>query len=152
MDIQQSYNLWSAQYDTNKNRTRDLEALALQELTQPIQFERCLEIGCGTGKNTTWLATQAKQVTAVDFSPNMLAKAKAKVTASNVTFLQADITHPWSFATYAYDLITFSLVLEHIEQLSPIFEKAYQALAPNGRIYVGAVSYTHLTLPTIPLV
>lgn len=29
-----------------------------------IPFNTCLEIGCGTGKNTLWLTEQAKQVTA----------------------------------------------------------------------------------------
>jgi ubiquinone/menaquinone biosynthesis C-methylase UbiE len=137
MDIKSAYDLWSSQYDTNKNRTRDLEALALQEMTQPLSFDRCLEIGCGTGKNTHWFASRAKHVTAVDFSEHMLAKAKAKIQAPHVHFHQADITHPWHFVTSTYDLVTFSLVLEHIEHLDPIFEKASQAVAPGGYIYVG---------------
>ncbi|AMM51617.1 methyltransferase type 11 [Rufibacter sp. DG15C] len=137
MDIQQAYNLWSTQYDTNKNRTRDLEERALQEMADSLHFERCLEIGCGTGKNTTWLATRAQQVTAVDFSENMLAKAKQKVTSPIVEFRQADITQAWQFANGLYDLVTFSLVLEHIEQLEPIFQKAAQVLPSNGYVYVG---------------
>jgi hypothetical protein len=29
MDVQQAYNIWAAQYDTNENKTRDLEAKSL---------------------------------------------------------------------------------------------------------------------------
>jgi hypothetical protein len=31
MDISNAYNSWSSQYDTNENKTRDLEALALKK-------------------------------------------------------------------------------------------------------------------------
>lgn len=52
MNVQQAYNIWADQYDTNQNKTRDLEGIALREILQDIHFENCLEIGCGTGKNT----------------------------------------------------------------------------------------------------
>lgn len=137
MDVKQAYNSWAAQYDTNVNRTRNIEAYSLRETLEKIDCRSCLEIGCGTGKNTSWLATRAAQVTAVDFSEEMLQKAKAKIKSDNVQFLQADITQPWDFVNKPYDLITFSLVLEHIENLHDIFQKAAQALAPGGYVYVG---------------
>jgi hypothetical protein len=31
MNTQQAYNSWSEQYDTNENKTRDLEAISLRE-------------------------------------------------------------------------------------------------------------------------
>lgn len=137
MDTRQAYNLWSDQYDTNKNRTRDLEAQALRESLAVILFKSCLEIGCGTGKDTEWLATKACDITAVDFSEEMLAKAKTKVLSTNVQFIQADITQNWSFVTKSYDLITFSLVLEHIEHLDHIFQEAFRVLTPKGTVYIG---------------
>ena len=63
MDTQQSYNIWAQQYDTNNNKTRDLEATALRHTLSAIAFDNCLEIGCGTGKNTVWLTERAKTVT-----------------------------------------------------------------------------------------
>ena len=136
MDIKQAYNSWAQQYDTNENKTRDLEAKALQTVLAVIEFDNCLEIGCGTGKNSAWLITKAKQLTAVDLSEEMLAKAKQKIIADNVQFIQANITEEWKFGN-EFDLITFSLVLEHIENLEPIFKKASIALADGGHIYIG---------------
>jgi ubiquinone/menaquinone biosynthesis C-methylase UbiE len=52
----------------------------------------------------------------------MLSKARQKVTAPNVTFLQGDITKEWKFSEETFDLITFSLVLEHVEDLKPAFD------------------------------
>ena len=137
MDIKKAYDLWSKQYDNIDNKTRDKEAEALRKTLAKFHFNTCLEIGCGTGKNTEWLITKAKQVTAVDFSEEMLAKAKEKVKSEKVKFLQADITLNWSFTKNQYDLITFSLVLEHIENLDNIFEEVSKVIAPEGYLYIG---------------
>lgn len=135
-DVQQAYNSWAQQYDSNENKTRDLEARSLRETLAPLTFEHCLEIGCGTGKNTVWLLQKAATVTAVDLSEEMLAKAKEKITSPNVTFVQADITQPWSFATKQFDLVGFSLVLEHIEHLQPALTTAAEVLKPDGYLYI----------------
>ena len=137
MDIRHAYNIWAEQYDTNTNKTRDLEAFALRDNLARIYFDNCLEIGCGTGKNTEWLITKAKKVVAVDLSEEMLLRAKAKIKSKKVQFLQADINQPWTFATPKFDLVSFSLVLEHIENLDPIFEKAANSILSNGYLYIG---------------
>lgn len=137
MEVRAAYNVWAHQYDTNKNRTRDLEAISLRENLRDLHFENCLEIGCGTGKNTQWLLTKARQVTAVDLSEEMLSKAKQKIAAYNVIFKQADITKEWSFAEGEYDLASFSLVLEHIQELEPVFKKLSHFVKRGGYVYLG---------------
>lgn len=137
MSTQQAYNSWASQYDTNKNRTRDLEGQALRTVLADVPFLNCLEIGCGTGKNTAWLEQKAVHVTAVDLSEEMLERAKEKVNAEKVTFVQADITQEWCFVTQPYDLVSFSLVLEHIEQLGPVFSNVAKALKAGGYVYIG---------------
>jgi ubiquinone/menaquinone biosynthesis C-methylase UbiE len=79
MSIKDAYNIWSEQYDSNKNFTRDLEGDALRSILGNFRFDTCLEMGCGTGKNTNWLLSKANNVVAVDFSEAMLAKAKEKI-------------------------------------------------------------------------
>ena len=137
MNTQQAYDQWSSQYDTNINKTRDLEAQALRNTLLAIPFESCLEIGCGTGKNTLWFIEKAKQVTSVDLSAEMLAKAKEKINSDNVQFIQADITTDWTFTNQLYDLVSFSLVLEHIKNLDFIFKQTATALKPGGHVYIG---------------
>jgi ubiquinone/menaquinone biosynthesis C-methylase UbiE len=137
MDVREAYNNWACQYDTNQNKTRDLEAKSLRSALQNIDFNTCLEIGCGTGKNTEWLSKKAKKVIAVDLSEEMLAKAKEKILFSNVQFILADITTNWSFTSQRYDLITFSLVLEHISNLDFVFEEVSRKLNTGGYVYIG---------------
>lgn len=137
MDTKSAYDLWSKQYDSNENKTRDLEAKALRQTLKNIEFADCLEIGCGTGKNTEWLLTKADHITAVDLSEEMIARAKEKIKSDKVSFLQADIIKEWDFTNKKFDLISFSLVLEHIENLDHIFSQASKLLKPGGHIYLG---------------
>jgi ubiquinone/menaquinone biosynthesis C-methylase UbiE len=137
MNVKEAYNKWADQYDTNHNKTRDLEAVSLRTTLGHLQLDNCLEIGCGTGKNTEWLLEKSNHITAVDLSEEMLAKAYQKIQAPHVQFIQADITKPWSFTDKKYDLVTFSLVLEHIEFLDEIFKKVSEVTAPKAWLYVG---------------
>jgi ubiquinone/menaquinone biosynthesis C-methylase UbiE len=137
MDIANAYNSWSAQYDTNDNKTRDLEALSLQKILQGKSFKHCLEVGCGTGKNTAWLLTICDQITAIDLSNGMLDIAKNKIQSNKVNFIEGDITNDWTFANQTYDLVTFSLMLEHIEDLNAVFHKVSKVTAKGSQVYIG---------------
>jgi ubiquinone/menaquinone biosynthesis C-methylase UbiE len=137
MDIANAYNSWSSQYDTNDNKTRDLEALSLQKLLQGKLFKHCLEIGCGTGKNTAWLLSICDQITAIDLSKGMLDIAKNKIQSDKVNFIEVDITKDWTFANQTYDLVTFSLMLEHIEDLDAVFQKLAKVTAVGSHVYIG---------------
>lgn len=137
MNPEQAYNSWASQYDSNENKTRDLEAKALRDALSNLSFCSVLEIGCGTGKNTEWLLQKAEAITAVDLSEEMLAKAKEKIQSLNVEFIKFDITNDWNFTEKTFDLISFSLVLEHIENLDHIFKEVYKKLNTEGCVYIG---------------
>lgn len=135
MNIKQAYDKWADQYDTNQNKTRDIEAIALRSTLNKLHFSYCLEIGCGTGKNTEWLVTKADSINAIDFSNEMIEIARKKISSKKVTFHLADITQEWAFAKIKYDLICFSLVLEHIENLDYIFSESKKKTY-TGRNYL----------------
>ena len=135
MNTQDAYNSWAKTYDTVENKTRDLEASALRTIINKPGYSHILELGCGTGKNSGWLAGLAEKLTAVDFSENMISTAKEKISTSNITFQQADLTKEWAFYHDA-DLIVCSLVLEHIEDLGHIFREASRILQTGGLFYI----------------
>ena len=137
MQNKEAYDSWSATYDSVINKTRDLEAQAFRSLLSKISFSNVIELGCGTGKNTEWLVEKANHVVAVDFSEKMLKAAKQKINKNNIEFVTADITKPWSFANQKADLVTCSLILEHIENVDFIFQQANLHLSNNGFFYVG---------------
>src|SRR5215207_5525659 len=100
MSTQKLYDEWSATYDSIENKTRDLEKHACETILRDLEFSRVLELGAGTGKNTGWLASRADRVLSVDFSGEMQAVAKARVTATNVEFGLADIRERWDFGNF----------------------------------------------------
>lgn len=136
MNVQQAYNAWSETYDSVENKTRDLEARALRESVSGENLE-ILEIGCGTGKNTEFLQNFARHLIGADFSAEMLAVAKAKITSEKVEFRQLDLREKWDLPDGSFDLITCSLALEHIENIDFVFAEASRVLRSGGRFYFG---------------
>jgi ubiquinone/menaquinone biosynthesis C-methylase UbiE len=136
MGVQKAYNDWSTSYDTDENLTRDLDQKVTRELLANQQFQSILELGCGTGKNTLFLAQLGTTVHALDFSEGMIARAREKVTAQSVRFSVADLTKRWPCEDAAYDLIVCSLVLEHIEDLMFIFTEAARVLEMKGKFLI----------------
>lgn len=78
MSIQKAYNEWSETYDTDENLTRDLDQKVTRESLANLHFDSILEIDCGTGKNTIFLAQIGAHVHALDFSEGMIEKARKK--------------------------------------------------------------------------
>lgn len=136
MRIQQAYDEWSDSYDVDENLTRDLDQKVTREVLTNLHFTSILEIGCGTGKNTSFLSQIGDKVHAVDFSEGMIEKAMGKVQAENVKFSIMDIAKKWSFDEGSFDLIVCNLVLEHVEDLSFVFSEAARVLEDKGRFFI----------------
>ena len=135
-EIAASYDRWAETYDTDLNRTRELAAAALRQSNLGLAGRNVVEIGCGTGHNTVWLAERAGSVLAMDFSEGMLRQAHARVRSGNVRFVQQDIRSAWPMADASIDFVIAMLVLEHIEHVEPIFAEAVRALNRGGELFV----------------
>jgi len=72
----------------------------------------------------------------LDFSQEMLNKAKEKISDKRVTFKKVDLTKDWKTENNFADLITSSLTLEHIKNLDHIFFQANQKLKKNGLFFI----------------
>jgi ubiquinone/menaquinone biosynthesis C-methylase UbiE len=131
-----SYDRWADTYDSDRNATRDLDATAVRRAPLRLDGADVVELGCGTGKNTIWLAGRARDVLALDFSERMLERAKAAVTSPSVRFRQHDIREPWPAADRSADVVIGNLVLEHVRDLAPVYAEAARVLRPGGQLYL----------------
>ena len=131
-----AYDRWAATYDSDRNPTRDLDADVVRRSGPPITGLDVLEIGCGTGKNTAWLAERARSVIALDFSSGMLARARAQIRSGNVRFVEHDVTKPWPTPSGAIDVVIGNLILEHVFDLEPVFTEAARVLRRGGRLFL----------------
>jgi len=94
-----------------------------------------LEVGCGTGKTTAWLAAQVApgRVTAIDFAPEMIAKANAK--AIDADFLCMDVCCDRLDAD-RYDVILCFHSFPHFRDRGAALRNFAHALTPSGRLIV----------------
>jgi ubiquinone/menaquinone biosynthesis C-methylase UbiE len=103
------------------------------------QGERVLEVGCGTGRNLTFLrdAVGAEgQVIGIDATPGMLAQARKVVSRhgwSNVSLVHADAA---SMNVDAIDAAYFSLSYSVMPDRAATLDRAWDAVRPGGRLVV----------------
>lgn len=133
-DVRAAYDTWSDTYDTQPNKTRDLDAELLRAVDWDWTGLSVLEIGCGTGKNTGWLAERAARVVGLDLSPGML--ARACLAAPCAELKEADLARPWPVDSGAFDVVLANLVLEHLRDLAHVAREAARALRPRGKFRV----------------
>ena len=136
MSIQMAYTNWSTTYDEDQNLTRDLDQAVTRRVLGDRHYQSVLELGCGTGKNTAFLAEIGRNVHALDFSEGVIDRAREKVRASHVTFAVADLSQSWQCADRSADLIVCNLVLEHLSDLGFIFAEAARVLTPGGQFFL----------------
>ena len=70
------------------------ELVSVIEGTRRLATGRALDLGCGTGTTSVYMATKGWQVTGVDFIPRPIrvARAKAASAGESVDFLVGDVT------------------------------------------------------------
>lgn len=95
-----------------------------------------LSVADGEGRNAVWLAAQGCQVTALEYAPSAIAKARKLADARGVTadFIEADVlAHDWP--ANAFD-ITLGVFIQFTgpEGRQVIFDGMARATKPGGRI------------------
>lgn len=112
----------------------DEPTLFLAEICARRKPGRALDLGCGAGTDSVYLARQGWEVTALDFMPKALEFTRSRAQEAGVTVrpVEADITE-WVVPE------SFDLVLDHglLHNLDPGRSTAYRervlrALADNG--------------------
>lgn len=91
------------------------------------------DVGCGTGRHAIQLAAAGARVVALDFSPGMLAAARAKPGAERVQFLLHDVTTPLPFEEGDIDRVICCLVLDHVGDLRGLLGELARMCAPPPR-------------------
>lgn len=136
-EIASAYNDWAETYDAVQNVTRDLAATALRQIKINLDGRRVIEVGCGTGRNTEWLAQAGpRNIRGVDFSEAMLGKARTRVSDPRVSFVQHDVLTPWPIESESADVVIAMLILEHVDNLALVFAEAARVLAPGGEFFL----------------
>lgn len=133
------YDAW---YDTELGRyVDDVEKRLIEELAEPLAGERALDIGCGTGNHTIWLAEKGLTVTGLDESPTMLAVAAGKTDEADhaITWVLGN-AHGLPFEENQFDLVISIATMEFIEDRHQVLRDAMRLLKPGGRLVLGLLT------------
>ncbi len=120
-----------------------LELAVVEDMARPRAGERALDVGCGTGIYTAWLAAAGLDVTGIDIDAARLTAARRKLPA--VEFLEADAT-ALPFADAEFDLVLAVTLLcfldEHRRQAA--VAELVRVTRPGGRIVIGELARASL--------
>lgn len=99
------------------------------ELLDPVEGERILDLGCGTGDLTQEIAASRARVTGMDLSRSMLEKARLKY--PNLNFVEGNAEH---FAVQEpYDAVFSNAALHWMKNAEDVVRSVHKALRPGGR-------------------
>ncbi|CAN5471103.1 hypothetical protein BH10PLA2_BH10PLA2_20030 [soil metagenome] len=132
LSTQEGYDRWSAVYDTDGNPLVALEEPLVDQLLGDIRQLSVVDLGCGTGRHSIRMTRAGAQVIGVDFSEQMLAKAREKSVGLNVSFQTGDLLNRLPFADGAFDRVVCGLVLDHIPTLDQFFGELLRLCKQDG--------------------
>lgn len=131
--------------DEGNNFFRILCWPAMLDLLNLQPGQRILDIGCGNGLASRKLAELGAEVTAFDFSANLIALAKGHQTAhpSRITYHVADATDESALLQWgesAFDAAFANMVLFDISDIEPLFRALPKLLKP-GSVFVYSINH-----------
>jgi SAM-dependent methyltransferase len=137
--IQAGYAAWASSYDDDGNPLIALEGPAVRGWFGPLGGSKALDLGCGTGRHTLALAEAGARVWALDFTVEMIAKARDKWPGPGVCWVRHAMPQPLPFRDSTFDLVVLGLVAEHIAELRRVLAESARVLTPGGRCIVSAL-------------
>ncbi len=97
---------------------------------------RCIDLGCGTGNHSIYLAKNGFDVTGIDISPSAIALAKenARGKKTRCQFIMADVLHAGEHIQDTYDFAFDWEVLHHVfpQKRNRYIESVFRLLNPGG--------------------
>lgn len=136
--VAQEYDAW---YEDSLGKLVDqTERALISELFKP-SGPRILEIGCGTGQYSAWLAAQGYELTAVDVSPAMLDCARTKLASLGfkADWQEADIREIQEQLGVYHGILSVT-AMEFIPDPGELLTTMFKHLAPGGCLVVGFIA------------
>jgi len=93
--------------------------------------QQILDIGCGGGFLSNYLAEKGHQVTGIDINPNNLQVAKKYDATKTVSYVEAD-ARDLKFPDESFSVAAAMDVLEHVEELDKLISEASRVLKKGG--------------------
>lgn len=136
-DLARYYEARAPEYDAiyaKPERQADLRRLE-RELPEALRQRHVLEIACGTGYWTQFIARSASTVTALDAAPATLAIAKKRCKAMSVELVRGDIFR-LPFAARSFDAAFAGFWISHVakSRMAAFITSLHRCLRAGARV------------------
>jgi ubiquinone/menaquinone biosynthesis C-methylase UbiE len=132
----EAYRAWSEFYDRPGNGLFRVEQPIVRDILDGLPRGVALDAACGTGRHAEYLASLGHDVIGVDISPDMLARARAKIPDGE--FHEGDL-HLLPLPDDHVDLVVCALALTCVPALGPVFAEFVRVLRPGGHLVISDV-------------
>jgi phosphatidylethanolamine/phosphatidyl-N-methylethanolamine N-methyltransferase len=130
------YKCWAPFYDLFFNR--GLFYTARKRVFEGFAFadhEDVLFVGVGTGADLAFCPLEKINVVAIDFSKEMLAKAKNKYRNEKIKFIQMD-AQSLTFPNHSFDVVVASLIISVVPSPEKVMSEIVRVTKKDGRIII----------------
>ncbi len=129
--------LWDARYEAKGALWGAEPNQFLAEVAEALNPGTALDLGCGQGRNSLWLASRGFAVTGLDISPVAIEQARAVAAELDIdaSFESVDLT-TWDPAGRVWDLVVLTYLHLSGERRPVVHGAAKRAVAPGGRLVV----------------
>ncbi len=137
MDMSDMRSLWDARYEAKGALWGAEPNQFLAEIAEVLEPGTALDLGCGQGRNSLWLASRGFEVTGLDLSSIAIEQAKAVAAELDLdaSFESVDLT-TWDPAGRVWDLVVLTYLHLSHERRPVVHAAARRAVAPGGRLVV----------------
>jgi SAM-dependent methyltransferase len=138
-NLDEGYTTWSETYDHPDDLDPDpiqaTEGPVMRAFIDGLPDGPVLDLACGTGRHTAYIAEKGHEVLGIDANAAMLEHAKKKL--PDVEFKQGDLTKiPVDDASY--QSVTCGLAFGHLPEIDAAVAELARVLKPGGRVALSA--------------
>lgn len=141
-------NVWDKVYTMNENHDRSKppreDIVALVPVLKESTVKNILDLGCGMGRHTVYLAKQGFQISGFDNSPKGIELAQKWVREEHVTadLRVHDMRERYPYDDNTFDAVVASRVIHHgtIQEIRNIIREISRVLKPGGYLHVSVAT------------
>lgn len=146
MPQQKNKNYWkniSQEYDKNVGEKGDIRH---EKIINPVVFnllgnlsgKTVFDAGCGNGYLTRIMAKTAQKVVGIDFTKELIKRAKQKESSSNIEFIEGNLEQ-LPFSENSFDVILCNMVLMDVERIDKVINEFHRVLKPLGIVIISLI-------------
>jgi ubiquinone/menaquinone biosynthesis C-methylase UbiE len=138
LDPKVGYARYASDYDERERFWNSFEQNYLLPYINLAKGKKVLDAGAGTGRIAIKLQNGGANVTALDISPEMLAKLKKK--NHHIKTVEGDMEQ-MPFEDESFDMVFSSLAIVHLKKVDTFLDECYRVLKNGGLLILVNIHY-----------